>query len=395
MVGLVVGMVLLWGADQPIFAAVLAIPGAFGVTAARVLDSMASTRTAREHAAAYITLVEGTGPVDVEHVDPRTGRLVSFAGEDLTRAERAARVAAIRADARHGGGRRGHGPPAIADEAEEGVDEELFAGRPRTFVTLPWSVRQGVVWGWMLAALAPLGFFVVELLAGYDETRFAAPIVLGVVLASAVLGGAVMMVASRRADDLLRTGGQDRGEHRPSGGGTHSRGLAMSVWITVFGLALPLVGGAVYGTYQSARLAELASDGVRITAHDAEFSRGRGGRNVKVRAVVEHADGARQVHLDYHQDPYLPGTPMRTWTDAPAPYAGTFTVVQHPEDTDLVVAGTDLADAGDIATEADLGRAAVLSAAWGVPWFVTWLVLASEGRRRSAPDSGSAGSRRP
>ena len=387
MVCLVVGLVLLWIADQPILAAVCVLPGALGVTAGRALDGFAGTREAREHTAGYATLVPGTGPADVEHVDPRTGRLVSFAGEDLTEAERRARVAAIRADVRLGVDRRGRVPASTAGEiTTEDRDEALFAGRPRTFVTLPWSVRNSVVWGWFLVVLAPLGFFVVALLASDERMRPAAPVTFGAVLATAALAGVGLIVAMRRADRILVGGTRDaaHGRARVPGDGPISRGLVTSAWITVFGLALPLAAGSLYGAHQSVRLAELRSDGVRVTAHDAETSSGLAGRNIKVRAVVDYADGARQVRLDHDQDPAQAAVSARTWTEAPAPYDGTFTVVHHSDDPDFVVAETDLAGAGSIATEADLGRAAILSAGWGVPWFVAWLVLtlrAPGGRR--------------
>ncbi|WP_157602127.1 hypothetical protein [Promicromonospora kroppenstedtii] len=141
---LVVGLVLLWVADAPVLAALVALPGVIGSTVGRVLDSMSGTRAAREHAAGYATLVQGTGPVDVEHVDHRTGRLVSFAGEDLTRADRQARVAAIRADAHLGAGQPDLVRAAGGGVSSDHTDEDLFAGRHRAFVTLPWGLRNGV-----------------------------------------------------------------------------------------------------------------------------------------------------------------------------------------------------------------------------------------------------------
>jgi hypothetical protein len=240
MVCCVVALALLWVADQPILAALVGLPGAIGVTASRVLGTIVGTREAREHAAGYITLAQGTGPVDVEHVDPRTGRLVSFAGEDLTDAERRARVAAIRADVRLGVGpdrllvATGDDPVDPAGYA----DEDLFAGRPRTFITLPWTVRQGGAWGWLFVGLAPVGFLVFALFDASTSTpAVVAPVIVGVVLVTAAVGTVVLIAVMRRADAMLEDGGP--------GGSTRSRGLVMSLWIVPLGIAVILAGMSV------------------------------------------------------------------------------------------------------------------------------------------------------
>lgn len=241
----VVALVLLWGADQPVLAALVGLPGAIGVTASRALGTMARTRETREHAAAYITFVQGTGPADVEHVDPRTGRLVSFAGEDLTDAERRARVAAVRADAGRGAGRSDRVLIATgADPVDPAghTDEDLFAGRPRTFVTLPWTVRQGVVWGVVLVHLAPLGFIVSAALDADPGTRSAASTILVVVLATAAVATAVMIVSVRRAERIV--GGES--------GGRQSRGIVLSLWVVPLGIAVVLAGISVAATYDIA-----------------------------------------------------------------------------------------------------------------------------------------------
>ena len=374
MVCLVVGLVLLWGVDQPLLAAVVALPGAVGVSVGRLLDSMAGTRATREHAASYTTLVEGTGPADVEHVDPRTGRLVSFAGEDLSRDERRARVAAVRADARLGVLQPEPVSAATADDSTEDVDEELFAGRPRTFITLPWTIRQGAAWGVLLVALAPLGFVVHAMLdAGGSVSDDVAAILVGLVLVTAALAAVGLIVTMRRADTML-------GESGP-GGSRRFRDVVLSLWVVPLAIAVLLGAGFTYGTYQTDRLDVLRFDGVRVTAHDAKASKtssGRGARTARVAvdAVVDYADGPRSVQLDHDTDPSLPDDlPRGTWTDAPAPYAGTFTVVHHPEDPDLVVAEADLVDAEAFIPVAGLDRAALMSAGWAIPWFVAWLVM--------------------
>lgn len=240
----VVALALLWVADQPILAAVVGLPGAIGVTAARTLAPTASTREAREHAAGYTTLVKGTGPADVEHVDPRTGRLVSFAGEELTDAERRARVAAIRADASLGVGQPDRLLIATGDDPVDPAgytDEDLFAGRPRTFITLPWTVRQGAVWGWFFVGLAPLGFLVFALFdASASTPAVVAPAVLGVVLVTAAVGTVVLIAVLRRSDTVLGDGGP--------GGSSRSRGVVMSLWIVPLGIAVALVGISVAAT---------------------------------------------------------------------------------------------------------------------------------------------------
>jgi hypothetical protein len=233
----------------------VALPGAFGVTAARILDTTTSTRQAREHAAGYATLVQGPGPVDVEHVDPRTGHLVSFAGEDLTDAERQARIAAINADTRSGVGQRGRTllaagvDPALGVDPAGGkgraagtrhTDEDLFAGQPRKFITLPWTVRQGFVWGWFFVGLAPVGFLVVAMLDAGGSTPAIAPrVILGVVLATAAVGVVLLSVMMCRTDTMLGDGGP--------GGSSRSRGALMSLWIVPLGTAVLLAGGSVYG----------------------------------------------------------------------------------------------------------------------------------------------------
>jgi hypothetical protein len=250
---LVVGLALLWVADQPILAAVIALPGALGVTEARVLDTMSSTRAAREHAAGYTTLVQGTGPADVGHVDPRTGRLVSFAGEDLTDDERRARVAAIRADARLGVGQPERLLTAAGGDPVDSAgytDEDLFAGRPRTFITLPWSVRQGTVWGWFFVGLAPIGFLVFALLDASTSTpAVVALVVLGVVLVAAPIGAVVLVTVMRRADTLLGDGGP--------GGSDRSRGVVMSLWVVPLGIIVLLIGISFVTTHDIAGAQEL------------------------------------------------------------------------------------------------------------------------------------------
>lgn len=243
MVCVLAALALLWLADQPILAAVVGLPGALGVTEARILDSAAGARTSRERAAGYLTLVQGTGPVDVEHVDSRTGRLISFAGEDLTGAERRARVAAIRADVRLGVEPPDRLPAAAGDgpaDAAGYTDEELFAGRPRTFVTLPWSVRNGVVWGLLLVALAPLGFIVFAALDADPATRPAGWVTLVAVLATAAVAAVVMIVSMRRADRIMADGGRQ------------SRGLVLSLWIVPLGTAIVLALMSVAATYDVA-----------------------------------------------------------------------------------------------------------------------------------------------
>lgn len=240
MVCLVVGVVLL-GADQGFLSMLFVVPGASGVSTARILGTIANTRGSREHAAGYITLVQGTGPADVEHLDPRTGRLVSFAGEDLSDAERRARVAAIRADARLGVGQPDRLLIATGDDPAAGAgytDEDLFAGGPRTFITLPWTVRQGFVWGWFFVGLAPVGFILFALFDASTPTpAVVAPVILGVVLVAASVGLAVLMVAMRRADRIL-------GDREP-GGSSRSRGAVMSLWIVALGIAVLLAGMSV------------------------------------------------------------------------------------------------------------------------------------------------------
>lgn len=244
MVCLIVGLALLWVADQPILAAVVALPGMLGVMGSRILDTMTHTREARERAAGYTTLAEGVGPADVEHVDPRTGRLVSFAGEDLSDAERRARLAAIRTDARLGIGQPDRLLTATGDVPAGGAghtDEDLFAGRPRTFITLPWTVRQGFVRGWLSVGLAPVGFLVFALFDASTSTpAVVAPVILGVVLLSAAVGVAVLIVTMRRADTMLGDGGP--------GGSSRSRGSVLSLWVVPLGIAVVLVGFSVAAT---------------------------------------------------------------------------------------------------------------------------------------------------
>ncbi|GAA2217253.1 hypothetical protein GCM10010413_00710 [Promicromonospora sukumoe] len=227
---LVVGLVLLWVADEPVLAAVVALPGALGVLAGRVLDTMSGTRAAREHAAGYATLLPGTGPADVEHVDHRTGRLVSFAGEDLTRADRRARVAAIRADARLGAGQPDPVLAASGGGSPDHTDEELFAGRSRTFVTLPWGLRNGVTWGAAVVGLAPLGFIVFGMLHGDPATRSAARVILTVVVASGVVAGVGLVIALRRADRFAPDPGP--------GGSSWSRGVVLGLWCGALAVAV-------------------------------------------------------------------------------------------------------------------------------------------------------------
>jgi len=253
MVCLVVAMALLWVADQPILAAVVALPGAIGVMAARTLGSMAGTRAAREHAAGYTTLVQLRGPADVEHVDSQTGRLVSFAGEDLTVAERRARVAAIRAEARLGAGQPDRLLTATGGDSADpsgNTDEDLFAGRPRTYITLPWTLRQGAAWGWSFVGLAPVAFLVVAMLdAGGSISAGVTRLILGVVLATAAVGVVVLIVVLRRSDTLLGDGGP--------GGSTRSRGTVMSLWIVPLGIAVVLAGISVAATYDIAGAQDL------------------------------------------------------------------------------------------------------------------------------------------
>lgn len=380
MVCLVLALVLLWGVDEPLLAGLAAAPGVLGTTIGRVVLSVASTREAREAAAGYTTRAQGAGSADVEHVDARTGRLVSFAGEDLSDAERRARVAAIRADARLGGVRPDpvlasvppNGGRAAEAEAEDS-DEALFAGRPRTFVTLPWTVRQGVVWGLLLVVLAPLGLVAAAFAAVDPVLRPASPVILRVVLVGAVVGAVVLVVSMRRTDAVLT-----------DAEGPITRRTVLTIWIMVFAMALVTAGGFVYCTVENGRLDRLESDGVRVTAHDAEV-RARYRTGSSVRAVVDYGDGARQVRLDYDQDPAPPRASRSSWTPAPAPYDGTFTVVHHPDDPDLVVAEADLAEAGPgVGLTADLGRAAALSALWGVPWFLAWTVLVRRSARQAS-----------
>jgi hypothetical protein len=238
----VVAGVVLLGADQGFLAFLCLVPGAAGVTTARNLEGIVSTRRAREHAAGYITLVEGTGPADVEHVDPRTGQLVSFAGEDLTDDERRARIAAIRAHVRLGVGHPDRLLIATGSDPVDPVghaDEDLFAGRPRTFVTLPWTVRHGVVWGLMVVALAPLGFIAFAALEADPATRPAAWTTLVVVLATAAVAAVVMIVSMRKADRIMSD---------EAGGGRQSRGIVMSLWIVPLGIAVVLVSMWVAAT---------------------------------------------------------------------------------------------------------------------------------------------------
>ncbi|MFD2026033.1 hypothetical protein [Promicromonospora aerolata] len=63
----------------------------------RGVDIFVPFREKKEAAEGYATFVRGFGPMELEHVDPRTGRLVSFAGERLSRAERRERIRLIRA----------------------------------------------------------------------------------------------------------------------------------------------------------------------------------------------------------------------------------------------------------------------------------------------------------
>lgn len=245
LVCVVLGMVLLWGEDQSFLAFLCIVPGGAGVMLARTLDGTARTRVAREHAAGYITLVRGTGPADVEHVDARTGRLVSFAGEDLTDAERRARVAAIRADARLGVGQPDRLLIATGSDPADGegyTDEDLFAGRPRTFITLPWTVRQGAAWGWFFVGLAPVGFLVFALFdADTSTSAVVAPVILGVVLVTAAVGTVILIAVMRRSDTMLGDGGP--------GGSSRSRGVVMSLWIVPLGIAVILVGISAVATY--------------------------------------------------------------------------------------------------------------------------------------------------
>jgi hypothetical protein len=240
----VVALALLWVADQPILAALVGLPGAIGVTVSRALGTAGGTREARERAAGYVTLVQGTGPADLEHVDPRTGRLVSFAGEGLTDAERRARVAAIRSDARFGVGQQGRLLIAAGGEPVDPADytdEDLFAGRPRTFITLPWPVRHGTVWGWFFVGLAPIGFLVFTLLDASTSTpAVVALVVLGVVLVAAPIGAVVLVTVMRRADTLLGDGGP--------GGSDRSRGVVVSLWVVPLGVAVVLIGISVVAT---------------------------------------------------------------------------------------------------------------------------------------------------
>ncbi len=219
-----------------------------------------------------------------------------------------------------------------------------------------------------------MGFLVVAMLdAGASIPAVAASVPLGVVLATAAVGTVILIVAMRRADTMLGEGGP--------GGSSRSRGVVMSLWIVPLAIAVLVAGGFVYGTYQGDRLAELRSGGVRVTAHDAEAattSSGHGARipHTEVRAVVDYGAGARQVSLDHDRQLSLPeDLPRGTWTEAPAPYGGTFTVVHHPEDPDFVVAEADLADAGAFIPVTGLDRAAMMSAVWAVPWFVAWIVM--------------------
>ncbi|MDR7382715.1 hypothetical protein [Promicromonospora iranensis] len=369
---LVLALVLLWGVDQPLPAGLVAVPGIVGVTTGRVVLSVASTREARERAAGYVTRIRGTGPADVEHVDPQTGRLVSFAGEDLTGAERRSRVEAVRADARRGvlGTREPDRTPSVVDDGAAAGDEALFAGHPRTFVTLPGTVRLGVMWGLLLVVGAPLGLVTAVFVAAEAAaTRSAATIVLRVVLVGAVVGAVVLVVSMRRADAVL-----------VDGEGPIARRTVLTIWIMVFAMALVTAGGFVYCTVENGGLARLESDGVRVTAHDAEV-RARPRTGSLVRAVVDYGDGRRQVRLDYDRNPDTPTGSQSTWTDAPAPYDGTFIVLYDPDDPDFVVAETDIAGAGPGVMAADLGRAAGMSALWGVPWFLAWMVLVRRARR--------------
>ncbi|MEV0951787.1 hypothetical protein [Promicromonospora sp. NPDC050249] len=243
MVCLVAGLVL-WGADQAFLAMFFVLPGATAVSTARMLGSVADTRGAREYAAGYTTLVQGTGPADLEHVDPRTGRLVSFAGEDLTDAERRARVAAIRSDARLGVGQPDRLLIASGDDPADPAgytDEDLFAGRPRTFITLPWSVRHGAVWGWFFVGLAPIGFLVFALFDASTSTpAIVAPVILGVVLVAAAIGAVILVAVMRRTDTMLGDGGP--------GGSDRSRGVVMSLWVVPLGVAVVLIGISVVAT---------------------------------------------------------------------------------------------------------------------------------------------------
>ncbi|MFJ3403366.1 hypothetical protein [Promicromonospora sp. NPDC090134] len=244
---------LFWAADHTVLAAVLILPGGVGISTARLLDTLAGTRKTREMAAGYTTLVEGRGPVDAEHVDARSGRLVSFAGEDLTGVERRARVAAIRADTRLGAERPDRALTGGGGALTPVTDAELFAGRPRTVVTLPWTVRQGVVWGVALVALGPLGLFAYAWLdAGAATRSVVAPVTLGAVLLTAGVGVVLLIVSARRADRILADGGP--------GPSARTQGLVLSLWIVPLGIA------AVFGACFVVAVTDVAGLGHLVSA---------------------------------------------------------------------------------------------------------------------------------
>jgi hypothetical protein len=88
---------VLWVLDRDVWAL---LPLAVGVPAFvvnRIVDIFIPFREKKEAAEGYATFVRGFGPMRLEHVDPRTGRLVSFAGEELGRGERRERIRMIRA----------------------------------------------------------------------------------------------------------------------------------------------------------------------------------------------------------------------------------------------------------------------------------------------------------
>lgn len=245
--------------------------------------------------------------------------------------------------------------------------------QPRTSVTLPLIVRLGVGLGLLSVVLAPLGLVAVVFIAPDPEAalRSVGPVVNGVVAAVALVGAVVLVVSLRRMDAAL-----------VDGDGPITRRTALTIWTLVFAMALAMAGGFVYSTAEAGRLARVESDGVRVMAHDAEV-RVVSASKVMVRAVVDYHDGPRQVQLVYDQNPH-PDSSRPGWMPAPVPYDDTFSVLYDPDDPDFLVAEIDIADTGLGVVAAELGRAAAVSALWGAPWFVAWIVMVLRAARRRA-----------
>ncbi len=96
----------LWVLDQPLWALAPFMISVLAFVVNRGVDVFIPFREKKEAAQGYATFVRGFGPMRLEHVDPGTGRLVSFAGEQLGRSERRERIRLIRAQHNAPGDRR-------------------------------------------------------------------------------------------------------------------------------------------------------------------------------------------------------------------------------------------------------------------------------------------------